>query len=346
MTLANLMGGHDEEGRKTIAALAVSIIVHLLIIIFLAFALSLSLPALQPLPEETDEQIEFTIIDPPPVPKKQQVQYIDTPEANRSEQAPEKPAFESDKNTRAASALPASGALDMPSQEGDNKPWVDLETKDYTAGPTPRPSAPASQPQQATQAQQAVQPAPMATPQPQPQAKPRETTQLALLEPPKPKTEPKPEAQKPVQSQTQQTPQKPQVAQPARPAAPPGYQPQTRVTRVQGNISNRGRSSVDALDTPMGRYKKMIGDAVGSRWHFYMRERMSVAVQGTAEVTCIVQPDGKLSKVKLVRNSSNESFASICIAAIVEAEVPPIPENLLSTLPGGTFEYSFTFAFY
>jgi hypothetical protein len=46
----------------------------------------------------------------------------------------------------------------------------------------------------------------------------------------------------------------------------------------------------------------------------------------------------------VIRNTSNESLASISIAAIVNAEIPPIPPEVAKLLDNGRLEidYSFT----
>jgi TonB family protein len=191
----------------------------------------------------------------------------------------------------------------------------------------PRPSTPAAQPQQETAPEQ--KPAEAV-----PKITPRPSTQLALLEPPKPKSPPRPKTAKAVQQQRQQ----PQAAQ------PPGYQPQTRITRIRGNISNRGRSAVSATATPLGRYKKMLSDAIGSRWYYYVTEQMGLLNVGTVEVRFVVRESGKVERVQVLRNSSNESFASCTVRAIMEAEIPPIPKELVPMLESGRIEieYSFT----
>ncbi|MGA7216584.1 MAG: TonB family protein, partial [Terrimicrobiaceae bacterium] len=175
---------------------------------------------------------------------------------------------------------------------------------------------------------------PKAEPKPEPKFTPRPSTQLALLEPPKPQTTPRPESAKAVQQQKQQ-PQAPQ---------PPGYQPQTRITRIRGNISNRGRSAVSATATPLGRYKKMLSDAIGSRWYYYVSDQIGLLNVGTVEVRFVVRESGKVERVQVLRNSSNESFAACSVRAIMEAEIPPIPKELVPMLESGRIEieYSFT----
>ena len=106
--------------------------------------------------------------------------------------------FESDKDTRAASPLPATGDAPIPTQDGIESPALSFENKEYTAGPQARPSTPAVQPRQETP------PEPKAEPKAEPKFTPRPITQLALLEPPKPKSTPRPQPAKAVEQQKEQ----------------------------------------------------------------------------------------------------------------------------------------------
>lgn len=343
MTVASFIGWQDEERRKTFVALAISILFHLLLILGVTFLLTRAIFIREPEPVD-EEPIEFTIVAPPEAPP-ERTQYIQTSEEQRAEKPPDKPAFESDKDTLAASPLPASGDLPVPSQEGIDNQSLDFENRQSTLGPQPRPSTPV---QAAQPAQQNPPPAPAATPQPkpEPQITPRQTTQLALLDPPKPKNKPQPETPRQTEPKTQPTTKPAQQAQPAQQSQPPGYQPQTRITRIRGNLTNRGRSSVAANATPLGRYNKMVSDAIGSRWYYYVHQQMSVLVPGTVEIRFTVSTDGKVSKVKVLRNSSNESFASCSVGSIVDAEIPPIPPEIVPMLEAGRLEIDFTFAIY
>ncbi len=156
--------------------------------------------------------------------------------------------------------------------------------------------------------------------------------QLALREaPPRPKMT----ATKPTTAAEQTRP---------KPPAAPGFQPETRITRIKGNISNRGKASVDAAGTPLGRYKKMVSDAIGSRWYYYVNDQIGLLNIGTVEIRFIVSADGKASRLKVLSNTSNESFASVSVNSIIEAEIPPIPEEVAKLLDKGRLEidYSFT----
>jgi outer membrane biosynthesis protein TonB len=329
MSTTTLTSWRAEYRRKTLGALVVSLVLHFLLILLVTSALSFRAPFFVPRPEEPP--VELTIVEAPESKEKPEPSYVETSERQRTEKPPENAPFESDKDTQAASPLAPSGDAPVPTQDGRETPGLSFENKEYTAGPQARPSTPLVQPQEATA--QAPEPKPEPTVEPKPT--PKLDTELALLEPPKPKTTPRPEPEKAVQQRREQKQQVPQ---------PPGYQPQTRITRIRGNISNRGRSAVSATATPLGRYKKMLSDAIGSRWYYYVSDNIALLNVGTVEIRFVVRDTGKVEKVEVLRNSSNESFAACSVRAIMEAEIPPIPKDLVPMLESGRIEidYSFT----
>jgi TonB family protein len=328
MSTMTVTSWREEFRRKTLGALIISLLIHLVLILLVTSALTFRPPLFVARPDEAP--VELTIVDAPQSKEKDEPSYVETSEAQRTEKPPEDAAFESDKDTQAASPLPSTGEAPVPTQDGHENPSLSFENKEYTAGPQARPSTPAVLPQEA-----AAPPEPKAEPTVEPKPTPKPDTEVALLEPPRPKTEPRPQATKAAQRQQQQ---EQHVSQ------PPGYQPQTRITRIRGNISNRGRSAVGATATPLGRYKKMLSDAIGSRWYYYVSDRIALLNVGTVEIRFVVRESGKVEKVQVLRNSSNESFAACSVRAIMEAEIPPIPRELVPMLESGRIEidYSFT----
>lgn len=312
-----------RERRKLARALIVSILLHIILILGLAVMLSLRPP--EPPPDEP-ETVTITMVDPPPPKTAEQTPFLSTTESQRSEKPPERADFESDKDTQAASERPPDGRIPLPSQEGEDSPALAFENREYTPGREPRESAPSAPP---------VPPSPeTARPAPQEEAKPTPppATELALLKPERPKTLPTPSQQPP------------RPEQPAQPPSPEGFQPQTRVTRLKGGISNRGRNSAAAAATPLGRYRKQISDAIGSRWYYYVSDALGLMTPGTVEIRFTVLPDGKVKIVDVLRNSSNTSFEATSVRAIMEAEIPPIPPELLPVLEGGRIEVDFSFS--
>ncbi|MCS7008504.1 MAG: hypothetical protein NZL93_01040, partial [Chthoniobacterales bacterium] len=124
------------------------------------------------------------------------------------------------------------------------------------------------------------------------------------------------------------------------------YQPQKRISRIEGGISNRGKSSVSAVGTPLGKYKKALTDAIGSRWYFYIKQNLSLMTVGTAIIRFYVMPSGKVSGVKVLSNTSSESFASVSIRAIVDAEIPPMPPEVAELLENNRIEVDYTFSIF
>ena len=101
---------------------------------------------------------------------------------------------------------------------------------------------------------------------------------------------------------------------------------------------------MEANATPLGRYKKQVSDAIGSRWYYHVNSQMGLLNIGTVEIRFQVLPDGKVKSPRVISNSSNESFASVSLAAVIQAEIPPIPPELVGLLENGRLEidYSFT----
>lgn len=313
----------QNSPRETIAAAVLSVLIHLLIIV--GIALTMLLPAWEfepPAPPPAEEPpLELTIVanEAPAAPA-----YVRTTPQNVPE-APKNAPFESDNNTVAASTAAPSGSAPMPSLEGRDAPALDLENRNYSAGPQAQAAQPPSEPS----------PEVAETPEPPAKTDPAPPTQLALREAPRPDPS---EAQKP-------RPKKPEApAVPPKPPSAAGFQPETRVTRIRGNISNRGRASLDAAATPLGRYKKMVSDAIGSRWYYYVNNQIGLLNIGTVDIRFQVGPDGKVRGARVLTNTSNESFASVSLTSILEAEIPPIPEEVAKLLDNGRLEidYSFT----
>jgi outer membrane biosynthesis protein TonB len=125
-----------------------------------------------------------------------------------------------------------------------------------------------------------------------------------------------------------------------------GYQPEARQTVIKGNISNRGRSSVAAEATPIGRYKKAVADAIGSRWYYYVQERMGLLSIGTVDVSFKVTSSGKVSGLRVVHSNSNESLTDCSLRSIMDAKLPPIPPDVAATLQNGCLEIDYSFTIY
>jgi outer membrane biosynthesis protein TonB len=340
-----------KEHRKIGLAILISLFLHLVVGYSLAAFGSASAPAL---PLE-DKPVELTIVDlsappPPSVPKNPP--FMETAPSKESAEKPKEQTFESNANSIAASKLPATGDVPLPTQDGKDRPAVNLETHDYslpTEGSKPQPETqPAVDSKPVAAAPAPPKPKASEPPLPVPTAAPITTTeseQFAML-----KSTPPP----PIKAPDETEPSPPPEVAAAPPRAPrpkpelpaSNYQAQKEETRITGNITTRGPSSVNAVGTPIGRYQKAISDAIGSRWYYYMKSKIDLVSVGTAHIEAEVDARGHVQNLRVVSNNANEAFANICLQSFQEARIPPIPPDLIATLPNGRMSVDFSFTAY
>ena len=340
-----------ETGRKRFPFyLVLSCLIHgvliLLIAIFFARKFSLQPAEIAPPPEVT---LEITPID------KKDRPVVDA--KNITEKAPENALFQSDQNSKAASELPPEGTVALPSQQGVVQPAMELQTQKHTSGEkpvsqagNPAPPSPATPPSPSSPQKPTIQATPQPSPETKatPQATPSPTpnftpppNSLKLLEPPAPKTKQNSPATPPSQATPASAPNQPGTS-----GANKGYQPETRQTVIRGNISNRGRSSVAAEATPIGRYKKSVAVAIGSRWYYLVEHDMSLLSIGTVEVSFIVNQEGRVTGKRVVSATSSSSALQGCSLEAVGFKFPPIPPDIAKTLQNGSLEIDYSFTIY
>jgi len=288
---------HEYETRTILLAILVAILIHLVVAFFLAAFGGIFSPAT---PVE-EKPAELTLVDLAPATPKNSA-FVETDESKKAPEPKEK-TFESNANSIGASELAAVGAMPLPSQDGKDRPFMDFETNPYSV------DAKGAQPQQSTVASQ--QPEQKAAQQQQ-QEPITAAEQFALL------------TQKSAAAlEHPTTASQPQSA----------YRRMKQKTHMVGNITNRGVSAVNALGTPLGRYQKIVIDAIGSRWYAFVDGKRDLASIGTLRVDFCVDRSGKVKGLKITENSSNEAFANLCIQSVMEAQLPPIPEDVASALP-------------
>jgi outer membrane biosynthesis protein TonB len=306
-----------QEFRKMLWAFLAALLIHLLVAFTLA-ALGGAFTPSAPVAEE-EKPIEMTVVDlPTPAPTKNTA-FVETDESKQAPQ-PKERTFESNANSVAASQLPAAGDLPLPSQEGKERPWMDLETHSASIAQQ------GAQPQPNSVAQETPQPSqpPQATPEPTPIT---DSDQFALNT-----STPRPS----VQPSTAPKPQPPQSM----------YRAEKQQTRLAGSITNRGASAVNAIGTPLGQYQKMLYDAVGSRWYMYVGRQRDLISIGTLRLVFKVDRQGRPQNLRVAENSSNESFANVCLQSVLEVQLPPIPEDVASTLPPEGLDEEMSFTMY
>ncbi len=337
----------NRDRRKVWLAVLISIGLHLLIGLGLA-AFGRSDPALVPEKEEAPP-VQLTMMDlpdpsppptPPPIaPKNTLTTNVDPERA--SSVAPKEKTFEANANSIAAAERAAEKDNFLPGQDGKDHPFMNLDTHQQTfaqdgSAPKPKPTpAPTAPPKPSPTPEESVAPTP--TPEP-------DRDQFALLTktptpiPSPPSTEEKTDVPTPTETPIPT----PEESKPPAPAS--SYRDLQQQTIIRGGINNRGRSAVNALGTPLGRYRKQLEDAIGARWYFLINARVDLASIGTTSITFRIAADGSISHMRILENTTSEAAASIALRSIQETKFPSIPEELLPTLPDGyfTMEESFT----
>src|SRR5438045_4269873 len=287
---------HEYDARTVLWGLLAEIAIHLAV----AFLLAAFSGVFAPTVPFEEKPAELTLLDLSAaslVPKNSA--FIETDESKKAPEPKDK-TFESNANSIGASELAAAGEMPLPSQAGKDRPLMDFESNPYSLD-----SKGAQAQQKPASQQNAAQPA--AQPEPITAAE-----QFALL------TQ-KSAAALDAAAATSQ----PQSA----------YRRQKQRTNIAGNITNHGISSVNALGTPLGRYQKIVADSIGSRWYTYVEQKRDLINIGTLRLSFVVDPSGRVKDLKVTENSSNEAFASVCVQSVLEAHLPPIPEEVVKSLP-------------
>src|SRR5262249_13422878 len=84
-------------------------------------------------------------------------------------------------------------------------------------------------------------------------------------------------------------------------------------------------------------------DAVGSHWYAYIEQKADLVSLGTTRVSFWVDRSGKVRNLKVLSNDSNEAFANVCLQAILDSKLPPIPDDVASALPPEGLESEIAF---
>jgi outer membrane biosynthesis protein TonB len=343
----------QKQRRKLGFAILISVLLHLAVGYSLAAFGSVLAPTLPS--EEGPSELTFVDLSDVPPPAAKNPQFIETDPSKETAEKPKEQTFESNANSKAASQLPAAGNVPLPSQDGKERPFTNLDTHDFSLQTDGTQSQP--KPQEKPQPESKPTVAPVASPKSRPSEPPKSTPEPAPAATPEPEqlamltATPPPALKAPEEAEPSPLPEvaatpAPQVPRP-RPEIPASnYQPQKEQTRIAGSISDRGPSSVNAVGTPLGRYQKQMYDAVGARWYKYTAEKRDLISIGTTRLTFTVDRSGRVANIKVVDNTANEAFASVCLQSVQELKLPPIPEDIASTLPSEGLQQELTFILY
>lgn len=135
---------------------------------------------------------------------------------------------------------------------------------------------------------------------------------------------------------------------PPRPAGSTGpqFREHLEKTRIEGNISNRGRPGVNATGTPMAMYLRRVGLLIDSRWQIYLKQRAEWMMTGSVRVKFSITPDGRTTDVIVEANESNQAVADICAQAVRDSKLEALPPEAEPLLRNGRLEYAINFTLF
>ena len=349
-----------SKRKQVYLAVAGSVAIHLAVLF--AWALSVQwFPKAEAAPSQPPEEIKLQVVEekpevppqsePTPTPPKPKLVFADTDELPEASQAPKDSAFQSARNTEAASELPASGDKPLPTQKGKQVPRFAFDTHPFTPGDEGRaagqnvpenmpPPLPATAPPPPRPV--ATPPPVQATPTPAPTtaADPRD---LAMVTPTSIPSTP---------ADAEPNPYDPSFRPPSTMTEPPrptpvprrgGYRPLAERTDANGSIGKNGVSSVSSEGSPAGRYIASVKQAIDRRYRQYVDARADMITLGLVKIHFTVDRDGKVCTSHVVSNSANEALAAVSLRAVSEARIPPMPTEVVSTFDGGILDMSINF---
>ncbi|EDY15957.1 hypothetical protein CfE428DRAFT_6521 [Chthoniobacter flavus Ellin428] len=178
----------------------------------------------------------------------------------------------------------------------------------------------------------------------------RETVPKAVTQIEPPANTPSPVAHaaklRPIEDQPQQMAKLTTPAPRPQPQHSSGYTPEQEKNRIESSISNRGKSAVDAIATPMAKYRKAVNDAIGSRWYYYIHDKMDLIAFGSVRISFVIDAQGHISGSRVEANTSNQSLADVSMRAVHDAEIGPPPSDPGSPISTAPLEWTLTFTYY
>lgn len=106
------------------------------------------------------------------------------------------------------------------------------------------------------------------------------------------------------------------------------FTPEERQNIANGTLTNIGQNAVDAEDTPMGRYKQTVRTAIAKKWHRYRQDNADFVSWGFLKLHFRVDRVGNVNGLEILENKANAVLAEFSVKAIMDADLPPMPEDV------------------
>jgi hypothetical protein len=324
-----------QERRMIAVAVSTSIVLHALGLLAVAILLTVGWLAAQSqlqsaLVEPPEEKAEITlpvsvemieaVPAPPPIQRANRTYVRTEGQPDEATERVEKAArFISDRQTTVGQKGPVDpeGNPDLASQDGVDIPAVEFIRQTYVEG--------ALKPESAAES-------------PPPVAPPVDPTQAAQMAKPVADEGASAVIDPAVAAPPIAPPPTPAVADHAKAVPPdtPRFQRPSEPTRLRGSLSNRGDASVQADDTPEGRYMKLVTESVSKEWHQRRRLHADKITYGTMRVEFFVNTKGDVEDLRIAdTGTASALMQNFTLDAVLQAQMPKMPAALVKTLPAG-----------
>ncbi len=129
-------------------------------------------------------------------------------------------------------------------------------------------------------------------------------------------------------------------------AKDPAFRGNQTKTAIHGSISRTGRSALDVVDTPLGRYHALISRAVELEWQRNCVRRRDFIVPGYLTARFFLDKEGRVTSVNLVGEiEGGEIQKGFTLDSIREADIPVMPADVIKEMEGDSLELLFNFYF-
>jgi hypothetical protein len=112
------------------------------------------------------------------------------------------------------------------------------------------------------------------------------------------------------------------------------FNPFTRTGKQDGAINREGENAVDSEATPLGKYMRQVTGAVEKKWHLYVNLGKDSINFGRVRFRFYVDKRGIPQDLKILSDArdADPRMRELTLRAILDAQIPPIPADLLPTL--------------
>ena len=126
----------------------------------------------------------------------------------------------------------------------------------------------------------------------------------------------------------------------------PAFSGNQAKTAIRGSISRTGRSAMDVVDTPMGRYQSQISRAVELEFQRNCVKRRDFIVPGYITVQFFIDAHGRVRSLSLLGEiEGGEVQKGFTIDSIREAPIPVMPSVIKKEMKGDSLELIYNFYF-